>query len=245
MFEKPLSYDAFYLPGDMDFDQALRLGFAWLLEQTGKPLVVLSAKKMVNNNNILADLVRRHRVEVVAPPRVFQGHWRGGPVLAPLVNERALLAVDEDLGDRVTAVCVIEWLPGDHATWIAGHDARDLRTPNAEQEATATLHPVVVAAMTEAGRSINHNNALVTASEKAMVVLTLQVLVKGGYTFDVNELIAWATRNGWYAKEIPKLREYAKGVLEGRKFQLREPWGPAAVDLKRWQAEADGAPDRS
>lgn len=245
MFEKPLSYDSFYLPGDMDFDQALRLGFAWLLEQPGTPLVVLSAKKMVNNNNILADLVRRHRVEVVAPPRVFQSSWRGGPVLAPLVNERALLAVDDDLGDRVTAMCVIEWLPGDHATWIAGHGARDLRTPDAAPETTEMLHPVVVAAMTEAGHSINHNNALVTDSEKAMVVLTLQVLVKGGYTFDVDELAAWATRNGWFAKEMPKLREYANRVLEGRKFQLRDPWGPKAVDLKRWEAQADGAAART
>ena len=35
----------------MDFDQALRLGFEWLMAQPGTPLVVLSAKRMVNNNN--------------------------------------------------------------------------------------------------------------------------------------------------------------------------------------------------
>lgn len=245
MFEKPLSYDAFFLPGEMDFDQALRLGFAWLVGQPGSPLVVLSAKKMVNNNNILAALVRRHRVEVVAPPRVFQGSWRGGPVLAPLVNERALLAVDQDLGASVTAMCVIEWLPGDHATWIAGHGARDLRTPDMEPMETETLDPVVVAAMTEAGQSINHNNALVTDSEKAMVVRTLQVLVTGGYTFAVDELVSWATRNGWYAQEVPKLREYAERVLEGRKLQLRDSWGPTTGDLKRWEAGAGGAAQKS
>jgi hypothetical protein len=101
----------------------------------------------------------------------------------------------------------------------------------------------VVAAMTEAGHAINHNNALVTESEKAMVVLTLQVLIKGGYTFDVDELVAWATRNGWYAKEIPKLREYGDRVLAGRRVQLRDPWGHNAGDLKRWETKVNGAAD--
>lgn len=238
MFEEPLTYDAFYLPGDMDFDQALRLGFQWLMAQPGTPLVVLSAKKMVNNNNVLADLVRRNRVEVVAPPRVFQTGWRGGAVLGPLVGERALLAVDEDLGNRVKAMCVIEWLPGDHATWIAGHNARDLRAPHEEPAGVLTLDPVVEVAMREAGESINHNNALVTEYEKAIAVRTLQVLVKGGYRFDVDALIAWATRNGWYAKEIPYLRDYASRVLADRSFRLRDSAGPTGADLKRWQTEA-------
>jgi len=239
MFEEPLTYEAFYLPGDVNFDQALRLGFEWVLAQPGTPLVVLSAKKMVNNNNVLAELVRRNRVEVVAPPRVFQTAWRGGAVLGPLVSERALLAVDEDLGNRVKAMCVIEWLPGDHATWISGHNARDLRAPNEEPLGVRALDPVVEIAMREAGESINHNNALVAEYEKALAVRTLQVLVKGGgYRFDVDDLVAWVTRNGWYPKEIPYLRDYATRVLAGRSSRLRDSAGPTASDLNRWQTEA-------
>lgn len=43
-------------------------------------------------------------------------------------------------------------------------------------------------AMKHAGDSINHNNALVTDAEKAVVVLTLKELVRGGYTYDVDQL---------------------------------------------------------
>lgn len=166
MFEEPPSYDAFYLPGDTDFDQAVCVGFEWLMAQPGTPLVVMSAKKSVTNNDVLAGLVRRHGVPVIAPPRVYQSAWDGGAVLGVFIHEKALLAVDQELGHRITAMCVIEWFSGSQSTWVAGHDARDLRTPYAEPAAAPSLDPVVEAAMTEAGDSINHNNALVTGAEK-------------------------------------------------------------------------------
>lgn len=238
MFEEPPSYDAFYLPGDTDFDQAVCVGFEWLMAQPGTPLVVMSAKKSVTNNDVLAGLVKRNRVAVVAPPRVYQSAWDGGAVLGVFIHEKALLAVDQELGHRITAMCVIEWFSGSQSTWVAGHDARDLRTPYAEPAAAPSLDPVVKAAMTEAGDSINHNNALVTGAEKAMVVRTMQVLVRGGYTFEVDNLVAWATRNGWHANEIPNFRDYASRVLAGRSFQLQDPWGPSGDDLKRWEAQA-------
>ena len=129
---------------------------------------------------------------------------------------------------------------GSHDTWIAGHGARDLRNPDAPL-AEPTLHPVVAIAMKHAGDYINHNNALVTDSEKAMVVLTLKELVRGGYTYDVDQLAVWAISNGWYPVGIPRLREYASKVLEGRKFQLRDPHGPGKGAVKEWETEAAAA----
>jgi hypothetical protein len=94
--------------------------------------------------------------------------------------------------------------------------------------------------MTHAGSSINHNNGLVSDAEKAMVVLTLKELVRGGYTYDVGQLAAWAISQGWYPAEIPRLREYASKVLEGRSFRLRDNWGPSKGAVKQWEAEVAG-----
>ena len=37
----------------------------------------------------------------------------------------------------------------------------------------------------------------------------------------------WATEKGWYPDELPRLREYATGVLGGKRFVLRETWAPS------------------
>jgi hypothetical protein len=233
MFERTHSYDAYFLPGlrDLDPDEALTIGLRWLLAQPGEPLVVLSRKGNLSNNRILEQTVKRHGITVVAPPRVHGSRWGGGSILVVWAGERALLDVDGYLAQHANAVCVIGWADGEHDTWIAGHDARDLRDPGTPL-ASPDLHPVVVVAMKHAGDSINHNNALVTDAEKAMVVLTLKELVRGGYTYDVDQLAAWAISQGWYPAEIPRLREYAAKVLEGRAFRLRDAWGPSKGAVK-------------
>jgi len=48
-----------------------------------------------------------------------------------------------------------------------------------------------------------------------------------GYTYDVETLVVWATAKGWYPDELLRLREYATGVLSGKRFVLRDTWGPS------------------
>ncbi len=237
MFERTVSYDAYFLPADLDPDEALRLGFKWLLAQVGEPLVVLSRRGNVSNNPLLQQTVSQHRLKVAAPPRIYEPRWDGGSILVVWAGERALLDLDEHLGVKANSVCAIGWTEGAHDTWIAGHGARDLRDPDAPV-ASPAIDPVVAVALKHAGRSINHNNALVADDEKAMVVMTLQVLVRAGYTYDVDQLAAWAVSDGWYSAEIPRLREYATKVLEGRSFRLRGAWGPNQGAVKEWEAEA-------
>jgi hypothetical protein len=240
MFERTTNkYDAYFLPGPAGIptDEALTFGLRWLLSQPGEPLIVLARKANVSNNRLLETAVKKHRIKYTAPPRVYEPRWNGGSILVPWAGEKTLLEIDEYLADQADAVCVIGWAEGSHDTWVAGHNARDLRNPDTPL-ATPTIDPVVAVAMKHASQSINHNNGLVTDAEKAMVVLTLKELVRGGYTYDVDQLAAWAIADGWYPNEIPRLREYASKVLEGRSFRLRDPWGPRKGDVKRWEAEA-------
>lgn len=238
MFESKPTYAAYYLPGPhaLPTEEALTLGLRWLLDEPGTPLVVLSAKGNLRNNQLLAQTVQRHRIQVAAPPRIWEARWPGGSILAPWASERALLAVDEELRN-VQSVCVIGWSEDHHDTWIAGHGARDLRDPQAAPTQPA-LDPVVVVAMEHASRAINHNNALVQDEDKAYVVRTLQELVRAGYRYEVEQLVAWAIADGWYPAEIPKLRDYATRVREGRAFRLRDSYGPQRGASREWAREA-------
>lgn len=245
MFERRVPYEAFFLPGPsgMPTEEALSVGLRWLLSQPGEPLVVLARKGNLSNNRFLERTVRTCGIKFTSPPRVYDPPWSGGSILVPWAGEKALLQIDEHLADRTEAVCVIGWAAGSHDSWIAGHGARDVRTPQ-EDPAAPTIHPVVAVAMGHAGDSINHSNGLVTDAEKAMVVLTLQELVRAGYDFDVDQLAAWATSQGWHPPEIPRLREYAAKVLDGRTFRLRGGWGPPTGSVRDWESEASGHPSR-
>lgn len=238
MFERSHTYDAFYLPGPEEgvrVDTGLALGLQWLLAQPGTPLVV-QAKGVIQRNTILSDAVKRYRIAVAAPPHLASTDWPGGAVLAPWVQERVRLAIDDEL-TSAAAVCVIGWAKGELSTWISGHGARDLRTP-ANEPPPPTLEPVVRIALEEAGAMINHGNALSTDEDKAYVVRTFQELVRSGHRYEVEPVVAWATAHGWTPAEIPRLREFATGVKKGKRFVLRDPWGPKAGTAKKWEGIA-------
>lgn len=91
--------------------------------------------------------------------------------------------------------------------------------------------------------SVNHDNALVQGYEKSYAVRTLQVLVKAGYRYDVDDLCAWALANGFTQAEVKHLRGYAEKVLDGRGFRLPESVGPTAASVARWEQAAKGGGD--
>jgi hypothetical protein len=247
MLEKTRSYNAFYLPGPEDLPtyQALTLGLQWLLRQPGRPLVVLPTMSVLKNNHLLTEAVKQFGVTVAACPRLGDMDWSGGSILF-WASERALEGIDKEL-TGVDAVCVIATSSRDTPrgraaldTWIARHQATDLRNPEEPAQTTRRqLGPVVETAMAHASRAINHSNALVTTEDKAYVVRTLQELVRSGYAYDVEGLVAWAIADDWYPAEIPRLRDYARGVLDGRRFRLGEgdPRGPQKGASKRWVEE--------
>jgi hypothetical protein len=245
MLEKTRSYNAFYLPGPEDLPtyQALTLGLQWLLRQPGRPLVVLPTMSVLKNNHLLAEAVQQFGVTVLASPRLGDTDWSGGSILF-WASERALEGIDEEL-TGVDAVCVIASSSRDTPrgraaldTWIARHQATDLRNPEeSAQTARRKLGPVVETAMAHASRAINHGNALVTTEDEAYVVRTLQELVRSGYAYEVEGLVAWAIADGWCPAEIPRLRDCARRVLDGRRFRLGDPRGPEKGASKRWVEE--------
>jgi hypothetical protein len=240
MFERETKYEAFFLPGpdEMDPDEAVSLALEWLISQPGQPLILFHAKKMIHNNNLVADGAARHRISVEAPRTLQWAAWLGGAIVAPWASDDVLRFIDDDLAGKAKAVCVIGWIAGAHNRWIAARGAVDLRGGGASPPEEIIGDPVVRVALDHASRAINHNNALVQSEDKAYVVLTLQELVRGGHRFDIGELVTYAMATGWTGEEVKRLEDYGKRVLEGRRFQLRSAYGPKPGSCARWEEEA-------
>ena len=198
--------------------------------------MLMAAKKAYSNNPLLPHLTAGVLVE--QPLSVWKAGWSGGPVLAPWPNEKVLAALSDDIAERVSSACIIEWSDKEFVSaWLIAHNAASVMTGQ-EMESRPLLSPVVTVAMNHLSTAVNHNNGLVQNYEKAYAVRTLQELVRGGYRYDVDDLCAWALANGFSQDETKRLREYGQRVLDGRSFQLREMVGPRKGDITRWEQEA-------
>ncbi len=186
MFERsPPNYAASFLPGPdhLDADEALRLGLRWLLAQSGEPLILLHARKMRGNNRLLEVAVQQYQLPVEAPGTLWKSgfayQWGGGAVLAPWASQKVLDCIDGRLVGKVTAVCVIGWIEGEHDAWVAARGAADLQGGGRPAKSNPELlsDPVVRIAVDHAARFVNHNNALVQAASAGVEQVDVLVLL--------------------------------------------------------------------
>jgi hypothetical protein len=240
MSEQP--FDAFFVPPEVDADRGVALGLKWLVEQPGERLILLHAKKMIDNNRLLGRAARQYGLRYEAPNTVWNSGWRGGPILAPWASDTVIRCIEDELAHTATAVCIIGWREDDpkHQGWIAARDAIDLDSGASlgKRPEELVADPVVRLAFEEAERFVNHNNQLVQAEDKAYVVRTMQELVRGGHRLDLDEIAAFALATGWSAQEVKRIREYGQQILDGRSFRLRSSVGPGPGACRRWEAEA-------
>src|SRR5256885_5777419 len=91
-------YSAFYIPTAVEPDRAIALGIDWLLEQPGEPVILLHAKKMIDNNRVLARMTHQYRIRHEAPQTIWKSrHWSGGAILAPWASADVIRSIDDDL----------------------------------------------------------------------------------------------------------------------------------------------------
>lgn len=233
-------YEAFFVPDEVDPDEAISLGVRWLLQRSGEPLILLHRKLMIGNSSLLEAAASNYGIRYGAPGTVRGGAWAGGSILAPWASDDVIRCIDDRLASKTDAVCIIAWIPGEHDSWIAARGAVDLRDgrPLGKPAQEIISDPVVRIALDHAERFVNHNNSLVQAEDKAYLVLTLQELVRGGHRFDLEEVAAYAMATGWTGAEVTRIREYGQRVLDGRSFRLRAPVGPKRGACKHWEDEA-------
>lgn len=238
----PPQYEAFFVPSEVDPDEAIALGVKWLREQPGEPLILLHAKLMIENNSLLEFAAQGYGLPYEAPRTIGRARWAGGSILAPWASDDVLRCIDDRLAFKTSAVCVVGWREDDpnHVAWIAARAALDLRDGHSLGKPVDEIvsDPVVRVALDHAERFVNHNNALVQAEDKAYLVRTLQELVRSGHFFDIEEIAAYAMATGWTGREVERIREYGGRVLRGQGFRLRSSIGPKPGSSRHWEAEA-------
>ncbi|WNV83492.1 hypothetical protein [Umezawaea sp. Da 62-37] len=122
----------------------------------------------------------------------------------------------------------------------AGHDARSVVDDQPHARSGVVLDPVVEVAMRFLEQRVNHGNSLAATLDRRDAIETLQVLHKAGYRYDVNNLCIWSYANGFNYSEVERLKEFAEGVQQGKRFQLKAGRALRSDIVKIWQDEAKG-----
>lgn len=196
-------------------DEGLELGYRWLKESehAGTRVVVLNAKKMLNNRPTLANAGQFH---VVSP--LSASAPRPGPVLAIWPNPEAL-----ELAQRLAldaALCVIPYTH-DVTWWIARTGAVNLTAPDAEPPELATLDPAVTAALDFVLSDGGHNGFL-GGGEKVNAVRELRSMVSAGHHPGAQDVEEYALSSGETDVDgAHRLRGFYEAILAGRPLRDR------------------------
>ncbi len=82
--------------------------------------------------------------------------------------------------------------------------------------------------------SVSRHNGL----DRNRAVGMLLALVRAGYRFDVNALVACALAHGFTGSAVEDLRDYATKSLAGHQFRLRDFGGWRADIVAVWEQRA-------
>jgi hypothetical protein len=214
-------YDAFWIPGldsDFDADEALRLGFEWLdrARYAGGPLIVLYAKKMIQNRPSLAQAA--HRFPVVSP----QSH--GG---APYAGKHAVLAVwthgkTLDFAEECAhggGLCVIPAKVEHIRPWISRTGAINLTDPEAPPEPMSQLAAQVKKLLDGTIAFDGHNGFLSGGGKEDAIDALRRIAAQDERPASV-DLENYVRSTGEVdAEGAARLRQWYEGVLQGRGFR--------------------------
>jgi hypothetical protein len=148
--------------------------------------------------------------------KTYQYGPKAGPLLALWTDEKFL----EKLHGYVSfgALCVVPGSAAKIMGWIRAMHPTDLRgRPQAEP---AVLSPAVEEAMDGLSLSINQNNGLIQYEDKKAAIRMLRRLLTEGHPYDPVELQAWALAHEWVPDTARRLREYAEGVRQGKRYRV-------------------------
>jgi hypothetical protein len=202
--------------------------------------VLVHTKQVYGNNPLLPKLTAG--AKVAKPNTVWGVDWRGGPVLAPWPTEQVLSTIADDIADRATAVCLLEWGDDQYLrAWVRAQGGRNLLTGDPAPGEEELISPVVTVAMEFLSEAVNHANGLVQTFDKEITIQALQALVRAGHTFEVDNLVAWALAHGFTGSEAGRLRDYATKVLQGHRFKMSRKMLRDDI-VEHWEQEArDGS----
>jgi hypothetical protein len=223
--------DRFYIDAHGSDDEALRLGFEWLItragDEDGAGGVLVSGVRQIGS---LAHAIGAEGAAALEKTRQVSADGTTleillykklpldyeGPILALWVDDKQLLRIEEL---RPSAILVIPWNRADIDTWKANFAPTDLRSGTTAQ-AAPPLDPVAEAALRSLTESVNLSTGLSHPSDKRDAVWTFRLLSQASILVDPVSVEARAVQLGWRAKDAAELAEVAAGVRDGKRYQV-------------------------
>jgi hypothetical protein len=229
---------AFYLNCETCRELEIVPGIRWLLEQAkengGTPLIVTYVVDQAGR--VQATVPGANRIATESLRTYARSGWQGGPVLAVWPDMKMLQTLDDDW--RVKAICAVPWTLDRIRDWIRGRQAKDV-TGTAEAAGVPQLDPVVERALEGLTISVNLGTALSNPMDRTMAVHSLRALQKARYNWTPEDILAWALGHGWTNRGAQELAAVARGVKEGRRFQIDKGMRPERDLIAYWKAEVE------
>lgn len=173
---------------------------------------------------------------------IRRNRFGSGAVLALWPSEDILRDLEECY--QLDALCVISWIPQHIEAWVSARRAVDLTGSRQRPEEPTISDPVVLAALKSITMEVNMNNRLVDSYGKDSVVGAFSALKNRRHCWNPEEIYVWALANGWPPEAAERLREFAQGVLDGKRYKTgMQMWKDDIVDY--WAKEAAASSDDS
>jgi hypothetical protein len=234
-------------------DEAVRVGFRWLLKTAHKleraecaiyvsglsnaqnlarPLEGIGSR-LATNRSVNADGL----IISLLTARNLRPNYTSRAILAVWVGDQDMENIEDILP---AAICAIPWSHSDLEAWKAAWVPIDLRTGQPAGEALSVSNRVVEAALEDLTNHVNLSTGLTNQDDKRAAVWTFRLLRKAGESYDPSRIRAWAVRHGWSMKYARELAELSKKILDGHPVQARggSPW--RADIVATWRRSASG-----
>lgn len=222
-----------YVTADVAADDAIGLAADWGWNlNTGQRLgILIPHRTAIEENSGLAQLDRSGE-GVFATWRYSAANAKtSGPQIAYYPDLEHLLEVER----RMPAGIVLVGADETHRSWVTAYSPT-LLAGKSIADVEPAIDPVVAVAVATFTDSVNSSTGLVDRRDRSKVTDGLQRLLRHGYAFTPEQLIAAALSANWQGRAAFALGALADDVLRGVRKQIRERYADGIVE--RWQAAA-------
>ena len=177
-----------------------------LLDQT--TIRKLNKDNYATWNNITFTL-KTERLEII--------NWVEDIVLSLYPTSRMM----DNLNDlnRAKAIVVVPWIDKERDVWIKTWNPEIIGDAQEHVE-LLELDPRLERALVALTNTINLSTGLTHSSDKESAIQLLRILHRNSIQLNPENMRIWALQNGWNSDGANQLRDFTRGVLEGKRYRV-------------------------
>lgn len=119
---------------------------------------------------------------------------------------------------RARAIVVVPWIDSERGEWIRTWNPEIIGGAQ-ENAGPIDLDPRLERALVALTSMINLSTGLSHSSDRERTIQLLRILHQNRIQLNPADMRIWALQNGWNSNGANELRDYAQGVLEGRRYR--------------------------